>query len=465
MKPEVIFLRPLHGETRRETAWQCLMVEFGIHFAFDGDDQLPDRLPDDMTGVKAVCIDPASWVERQQGETGRRLKAFADAGGVVFPVRGPEQFDAIDENAIRGDVDMMIASANVTLNHPALRSRLQARTFRQLYDSLRDSYFLGQVELGLQRGPDSAFNEPFAYLLLQTMEQFAEYDPQFGWHDRLRAVLDMMLAMRMGEPENLDRSTGLDVFSRMTQRTGDRRYLEFASRMIRQVLRTSPRVEGVPILQPGRDRVLWNECLAHLSPPCVAVAALTGETDLMDFALHTAHTLHRLNYDPKQKLWVHWGLPDRRCPAIWARGQGWALVGLIGILRHLPACHPDRPAIIRYVDEIVDGLRATQDDEGLWHNVMDDPRTRVCCRASAMFVYLLAEARRKGWIKPERVDELLHRGWKGVRGRVWKDKLCCVCCGTGAGATWQHYASRPMLFYGVPAALRAGCSYTLAFGD
>jgi hypothetical protein len=95
---------------------------------------------------------------------------------------------------------------------------------------------------------------------------------------------------------------------------------------------------------------------------------------------------------------------------------------------------------------------------------MDDPSSRVCVRASAMFVDLLAEARRKRWVNPDRVGAFLHRGWKGVRGRVWKDQLSCVCCGTGAGATWQHYLSRPMLFHGASAALRAGCSCETAFG-
>jgi rhamnogalacturonyl hydrolase YesR len=234
--------------------------------------------------------------------------------------------------------------------------------------------------------------------------------------------------------------------------------------MVHRVAETYPRIEGVPVLEPVRDQILWNECLAHFSPACVAVGVAAGEGKLIELAIHTAHTLRRLNYIPTKKLWVHWGVPGRRCPAIWARGQGWALAGLIGILRHLPDNHPDRPAVVRYVGEIVDGLVATQNAEGLWHNVMDDPRSRVCVRASAMFVYLLAEARRNGWVKAERVDDLLHRGWKGVRGRVWRDKLCCVCCGTGAGATWQHYLSRPMLFYGASAALRAGCSYEIAFG-
>src|ERR1051325_2114317 len=336
MNPEVVFLRPLHGETKRETAWQCLMVEFGIHFAFDEQYQLPDRLPADLTGVKAIVIDPASWDEYHAGETGKEVARFIRSGGIIFQTRGPEQFDGIDENAIRGDFDMMIASANLTMNHPRLRDRLQARTFRQLYESLRESYFLHQIEYSIQKGWESAFNEPFAYLLMQTMEQFDKYDPSFGWHERQRRALDAVLELTQQLPQNLERLPVLESFVRMSKRTGDRRYLEFAVKMVRRAVETHPRLEGVVLHQPGRDHVLWNECLVLLPPNLVALGVILGDEALVNLAVHTAHTLHRLNYDPAKKLWVHWAAPGRRCPAIWARGQGWALAGLVGILRYLP---------------------------------------------------------------------------------------------------------------------------------
>ncbi len=136
------------------------------------------------------------------------------------------------------------------------------------------------------------------------------------------------MAKALAQIDNLDRTTGLTTFVNMSGRTGDRRYLDFA-------------------------------------PACLAVGVAAGEGKLIELAIHTAHTLHRLHLDPAKKLRVHWGVPGRRCPAVWARGQGWALAGLIGILCHLPDNHPDRPALVRYLGEIVDGLVATQNAEGL----------------------------------------------------------------------------------------------------
>ena len=460
--PEVICLPPTRPETNLDLAWQALMVEFGIDFAFDDDYQLPEDLPESLDGVKAICTNQDSLDDYLTGPLGPRLRAFADSGGVVFGYWGNELQNPIDENATRGALDMVVASAGLTLNHPRLRKRLQARTFARLYAALRAPYFEKQIEHGLSKGLDATFNEPYAYNILHTMEAFAEYDPDSKWDERLREVLDRILQLAEPTLDNIDRTTGLPVFVRMSGATGDPRYRDFAGKIVRQVASMYPRIDGVVVLQPLRDRDLWNECLAHFPPACVAV----GDPDLVDLAVHTAHRLHARHYDPEKKLWYHWSRDDTRGPAIWARGHAWAMTGLVGILRHLPDDHVDRGALIGYLDEMIDGLKTTQNEEGLWHNVMDMPElSRVAGRASGMVVYCLAEARRAGWLAPEWVDELLHRAWRGVRGRIWRDRLCTNCCGTGAGATLQHYLARPMLFTGASTILRAGVNYVLAFGE
>ena len=465
MNHELISLRALGAETKCDISWMALMVEFGVDFAFDDGHQLPGALPDDLSGVKAVACNRADLDTHTNGPLGTKLRAFADAGGVVQGYGGPADQSPIDEDRTRGALDMLCASADLTRNHPRLRQRLQARRFRELYDVLLTPYFERQIEGAFTKGLDAIFNEPYAYNILHTMEAFAEYDPDRGWHEILREVLDRILGLSEPDLANIDRTTGLPVFVRMSETTGDPKYRDFAALLTRRVAETFPRLAGVVVLKPWRDRNLWNESLAHFPPACVAV----GDPDLVELAIHTAHTLHELNYEASRKLWYHWSAPgadeNRRGPAIWARGQAWALTGLVGILRHLGEDHPDRPALVGYINEIIEGLAATQNAEGLWHNVVDMPDiSRVAGRASAMFVYCLAEARRAGWID-DRADDMLHKAWRAVRGRIWRDRLCTNCCGTGASATLQHYLSRPMLFTGASTVLRAGANYVIAYGD
>jgi|GEM_PF-3415249 len=463
MNHELILLPPLHEPDKRDAAIEALLVEFGIDFAFDEDYNLPNRLPEEMTGVKAVTFDDDSRNDYLNGPMGDKLRAFAEAGGVVAKISGNDNQNPIDENRTRGNIDMLIASANLTMDHPRLRQRLQARPFQQLLDELQEGYLARQIDGGLTKGLDTVFNEPYAYNILHLMEVLHEVEPDCGWHDRLRNVLDQILQMCEPDLHSLDRTSGLSVFFRMSDATGDPKYRDLATKILRRVLDSYPKINGVCVLKPMRDQDLWNECLAHLPPACVA----QGDDDLVELATDTARTLYELNFDAELSLWRHWSRPDSAVqgPAVWARGQAWALTGLVGILHHLPQSHPDHGWLCDRIDEIVIGLQRTQTDEGLWHNVMTHTDSRVAARASAMFIYCLADAKRHCWTSADGLDELLHRAWRGVRGRIWRDKLCSVCCGTGAGATMNHYLQRPMLFYGASSVLRAGAHYILAYGD
>ena len=465
MPHEVIFLRPLHGQTKRELAIQCLMVEFGFDFAFDGQQELPTELPQDVTGAKLVLIDQKSWNDYHNGESGKRLRALAASGTVVACIDGPERFDAIDEQQIRGNLEMFAASAGLTPGHRRLRSRLQARSFSEIYLSLREPYFLNQLRSGLSDGYDKAFNEPYSYNILQTALLLDEYDPEYGWQSLLEQHIDGMMALPEGEFDSLDRISGQDVFVQAGQLTGKQRYIDFAESMLRRVASNWPQIEGIPVLKPDRDQILWNESVAHFAPAAAAVGIVCDVPQLTDLAVHTAHTLHKLNYDASKQLWYHWGARGRRGPAIWARGQAWALTGLVGILRHLPESHPEQPCLVNYILEIIQGLKATQTREGLWHNVLDDTTSRIACRASAMFVYSLAEAQQRKWISPESVSVMLARAWQGLRGRLWRDRICTCCCGTGAGASYQFYLGRPHLFNGASSILRAGVTYVQTYGE
>lgn len=455
MNPEVIFLRPLHGENRVIVAWQCLMVELGIHFAFDDRYQLPDRLPRSLDGVKLILIDEKSWDHYRKARQAKHV--------LVFKVKTPDPWSITDETVVRNPLELMAASAGLRLDHPAIRRRLQARPFRQLFGELR-AFFLSQLKVYLERPNNKLWSEPFAFGFLQTMELFHEYEPNHGWLKLLDQQLDYLVTKRACDAPNLDYLPGMEVFIRAVRRTGDTRLLELARRRITQVVETYDRVADVPVLHPGRDHLVWCESLAMFAPSAVLLGVELREKRFIEVALQTARSVRKICCDPKTNLWYHGGRPGYHTPAFWGRGMGWALIGLTGILRNLPTSHRQRGLILGYLREAFEGLARVQDDEGLWHNVLDNPQSRSEFRCTCMFVWCFAEARRKGWLKGKRLDAMLHRGMRAIKGRMWRDRVCSVVWATGASATHQYYLSRPHINNGAPDALHAGVSYALAFG-
>jgi hypothetical protein len=98
---------------------------------------------------------------------------------------------------------------------------------------------------------------------------------------------------------------------------------------------------------------------------------------------------------------------------------------------------------------------------------MDEAQSRSCVRAACIITSAYAEARRAGWLRRRdaRLDQMLHRSWRAIRGRVFGNHVCTSCWSTGASATRQHYLSRPHVFYSVNDVLHAGAAYVAAFGD
>lgn len=77
---------------------------------------------------------------------------------------------------------------------------------------------------------------------------------------------------------------------------------------------------------------------------------------------------------------------------VWARGNGWALLGLVETLRYLPENHSARRELIERLTLLSQGLRKTQAFSGLWHTVIPNPATYEESTLAAMNAYTLREA-------------------------------------------------------------------------
>ncbi|MDP6115135.1 MAG: glycoside hydrolase family 88 protein, partial [Planctomycetota bacterium] len=333
------------------------------------------------------------------------------------------------------------------------------RRFRELLDEWRP--WLKEKHWTPNPSGKGWWEEPHNWGVLQAMEAMHEADPNGGWME----LLQSHLSVTMAKPDfNAGRLFGTETILRLYEATWDSSYIEFARNRIEQNFKDMPRLYDV--LQPiaTRHSLLWNEGLMEVAGPAAAYARVIGDEKWLAMAIALAVKMHELVCCPELKLWYQAGRPGWRTPAVWARGNGWALVGLTSLLRNMPTTHPKYGLIKAYVEELISGLQAAQDDEGLWHNVMEDPRSRTALRASSQFVWCLSLLRRQGHIAGETLDALLEKAWKGIRGRMWKLCLCSNCWATGTG-DYQYYMARPVYFTGSAEALRAGAELVLAFGD
>ncbi|HYW84274.1 MAG TPA: glycoside hydrolase family 88 protein [Spirochaetia bacterium] len=196
--------------------------------------------------------------------------------------------------------------------------------------------------------------------------------------------------------------------------TGDAALSTAAARMIDWLLYRAPRTtDGVLYHLHDRAQV-WVDSL-YMAPPFLSAAGHHDE------ALKQIEGTRRLLYDPGMKLMSHIWDEERHAfarKAFWGVGNGWALAGMTRVVRTLPATmkeHKER--LIRYVKEGAEGCLPWLREDGLFHDVLDDPSTFVETNFSQMLSYVLYRGMAGGWLD-KGYAEYADRMRRAAQGKV-----------------------------------------------
>jgi len=194
---------------------------------------------------------------------------------------------------------------------------------------------------------------------------------------------------------------------------------------------------------PGWRWQIWVDCMDVDGPFLAALARDTGEAAYFD---HAAEEL--LGYaralQAKSGL-LHHGFEQDcgRNGCLWARGNGWALMGMVDTLALLPREHAAWPELHERLEALVDALAATQAESGLWHTVIDEPSTYLESTLAAMAACALREGFDHGLVEARTHGAMERRARAAMHEQVAADgTLQLVSDATPVGAL-STYATRP----------------------
>ena len=194
---------------------------------------------------------------------------------------------------------------------------------------------------------------------------------------------------------------------------------------------------------PGWRAQIWVDSM-DIGPPFLAhLAAVTGDESIYDEACAELLAYARLLQE-KSGLFRH-GYEETCGPngQIWARGNGWALLGMVETLALLPLRHPARVEILQRIRELLGGLMRRQREDGLWHTIVDDPATYAESTLAAIVATGVRRAVTAGCDLPFGAAEMAERAYAGVLSKVTPDGgLQNVTDATPVGERTM-YATRP----------------------
>ena len=131
-------------------------------------------------------------------------------------------------------------------------------------------------------------------------------------------------------------------------------------------------------------------------------------------------------------------------PFFWGRGNGWAAAALTEVLLVLPETHEHYDVLLEAFQKMMTTLLDYQAEDGMWHQLLDDPESYPESSCTGMFLYSLASGIEHGWLSYDKYSSNIERAWNALAGYVnEKGETENVCVGTNAKDNKKHYLTRP----------------------
>jgi unsaturated rhamnogalacturonyl hydrolase len=194
---------------------------------------------------------------------------------------------------------------------------------------------------------------------------------------------------------------------------------------------------------------MWDDTLMMTVLPLAKIGKLLGREEYVEEAAYQ-FLLHVQNLmDRETGLWFH-GWSYEGCHnfanARWARGNSWLTIVIPDFLELIDL--PESSAVRRYLLQVlnrqVEALVKCQNENGLWHTLLDDPDSYPEASATAGFAYGILKAVRKRYVSAEYADA----GEKAIRGIVANispgGELLQTSFGTGMGSNLEFYRQIPL---------------------
>lgn len=124
----------------------------------------------------------------------------------------------------------------------------------------------------------------------------------------------------------------------------------------------------------------------------------------------------------------------------WGRGNGWVMLALSELLLHMPEEHPDYADMLARFRRLSEGILSYQGENGMWHQVVDDPDTYEESSGTGMFIIAMARGVKNGWLERDIVPRLW-KAWERMAETCIDEEgnVLGICVGSGCHMEREYY--------------------------
>ena len=223
------------------------------------------------------------------------------------------------------------------------------------------------------------------------------------------------------------------VFAELAERGGNKAFADLVRKAADLGFDQSGEMrESMPFHDEMSDSVFMA------TPIVVKAGKLTGERKYFDLAARHFAFMQKL-VQREDGLYRHSPLTD----AAWGRGNAFPALGLALALSDFPKDHPAYPRMMAAFQQHMFVLGHFQDEDGMWHEVIDQPGSYAETSATSMIGLAMERGIRRGWLDPAEYQPRVDRAWHAVLARIGNNgQLVNVCESTNKQKTLQDYLNR-----------------------
>jgi unsaturated rhamnogalacturonyl hydrolase len=185
---------------------------------------------------------------------------------------------------------------------------------------------------------------------------------------------------------------------RAAQLTGDRQLQEAADNLLEYLLKRAPRADDGTLYHIFGSPEIWSDSF-YAAPPYLAVRGRFDE------AIKQIDAFRKRLWDPQKKLLSHmWDEGKRKFKRkdFWGVGNGWAAAGITRVIQALlPERGEDKKRLVAYLKDLLDGCLAFQRTDGLFHDIIDNPKSYVETNLGQMLAYSIYTGVAAGWLSAD----------------------------------------------------------------
>ena len=189
-------------------------------------------------------------------------------------------------------------------------------------------------------------------------------------------------------------------------------------------------------------KTIWADDLYMSVPFLCRYYKHTNEEKYLEDAINQILSFKKKLYMPEAGCMSHVYnlIYDKKTAVPWGRGNGWTAVAITELLEVLPPEHKAYREVLDFYMDFFRGILKLQDQNGMWHQVLNHSDSYCETSCTAMFAYGFARGFLRGRLDSS-FKEAAIKAWNGICTEAvdCDGNIYGVCCGSAYSFRADYY--------------------------